>query len=371
MSATGRPLARTGVGRLPAKGWLQARIRQARTLNRGMIRPIDLIWSAFALLMTGAMIAVPGQQTIPYHFIFVSFTLVYGYRLWSPKTTVVLLLLLTLVPGVLFVHVFLQGLISADELAEIPLMPLIVSGMAWHAQRSASAQRKVQELAALEGSRLERQQEFLRDTAHAIRTPVTIARGHIELIKLDSLSLQSESDADEVLHQLDRLNQMARRLLSIEALKTRNVPSTQRVDVGAIVAEVGRRWSNAVSRRWRVAVDVDEYAVVDELRLEEALDAMIENALRFTGPRDEIRISCHGETGGILIEVADSGAGIPPEDRDRVFERFFHRQPAGEEPGSGLGLALVAAVSEAFGGSVTATVAPEGGALVALRLPRV
>ena len=123
-------------------------------------------------------------------------------------------------------------------------------------------------------------------------------------------------------------------------------------------------------RDWRLVTTPLQYACADALRLEEALDAMVENAVRFTSPDDVIRISCRADGPWVRLEVADSGMGIPVEDREHVFERFFHRHPRGEEPGTGLGLALVAAVAEAFGGRVNAGPAPEGGALVCLRLPR-
>jgi signal transduction histidine kinase len=350
--------------------WLGQALEHARRLDLGRIRPIDLLWSGFALAMLGLMLLIPHAQTIPYHFIFASFTLLYGYRLWSSKVTVGLLLGLTLVPGLLFVHVYRAGLVSLDELAEIPLMPLIVGGMAYHAHRAASARRRVEEMALLESSRLDGQREFLRDTAHAIRTPVTIARGHIELIQMDSQDAQLRADTDEVLHQLDRLHHMARRLLVIEALRTSALICRETVDVSTLVADCGRRWSHSAPRHWVVEARDSAPVLVDRLRLEEALDAMIENALRFTDPGCLIRITCRGHGGWVYLEIADSGPGIAPEHRERVFDRFFHLHPVGEEPGTGLGLALVAAVAEVFGGSARVDTAPEGGALVTLRLPR-
>jgi signal transduction histidine kinase len=271
----------------------------------------------------------------------------------------------------MFLKVYAAGSVSLDELAEVPLMPLIVGGMAYHAHRAASARRRVEELALLESSRLEGQREFLRDTAHAIRTPVTIARGHIELIQLDSEDVQLQSDTDEVLHQLDRLHHMARRLLAIEALRTTTPISHEAIDVGTLVSDTGRRWSHAAARHWVIEVVQSDLVMVDKLRLEEALDALIENALRFTDLDAIVRISCRTQGSWVCLEVADSGPGIALENRERVFDRFFHLHPVGEEPGTGLGLALVAAVAEVFGGSVRADPAPEGGALLTLRLPRI
>jgi signal transduction histidine kinase len=371
MTATAGQLNRslTAPPSSPAVRPLRALLRWGQVPAVGPLQAVDLLWTVFVLAMFVTMLAIPNQETIPYHLIYVSFTLLYGYRLWSSRTTVAVLMGITVVTGVMFTRVYLAGGISWDEMAEIPLMSLIVGGMAWHALRSASARRRVQELAELEGSRLDRQRAFLRDTAHAIRTPVTIARGNIELIQLGSTDPQLLADSAEVLHQLDRLHHMARRLLVIEALHTSDLYAAERVDVGGLVANAARRWSGAAPRNWVLPQPIPAFATADQMRLEESVDAMVENAIRFTEPGGTIRISCRRSVDGITVEVADDGPGIPVEDRERVFDRFFHRHPLGGEPGTGLGLALVAAVAATFGGEVFAGEAPEGGALVRLRLP--
>ena len=331
---------------------------------------VDLLWSSFAGLMLILMFLMPDEQTIPYHLLYVSFTLLYGFRLWSVPVTATALAVLTAVPGLLYLHLYQVGRVEGSELAEIPLMSLIVGGMAWHAHRSASARQVAEQLAALEESSGRRQRAFLGDTAHAIRTPITIGRGHLELVQAQALEPQVRADLDEVLHQLDRLQGMARRLLMIEALATTERPVPVVADVATLVSDVARHWSRAAHRDWVVDVPVAQARCgVDTSRLEEALDAVVENALRFTRPGDRVRISCRATAAWVSIEVADSGPGVPVEDRERVFDRFFHRHPPGEEPGTGLGLALVAAVAEAFGGAVSADDAPEGGLLLTLRLP--
>jgi signal transduction histidine kinase len=332
------------------------------------LAPLDLAWTAFVVVMLGCMWLLPRAMTVPYHFAFVSFGLVYGFRCWSATASAVILGALTVLTGVIFVRALVNGYVSADELAEIPLMPLIVAFMVWHALRSATAQHQVEDLAARESSRLDRQREFLRDTSHAIRTPVTIARGHVELVRMAADDEELRADTAVVLHQLDRLNDLAGRLLAIEGLETLPVLASEPVDIASLVHAVGRRWQAAVERRWQVDVAPTGVAEADALRLEEAVDAFVENALRFTGPGDVVRISCRQAGSFAVIEVADSGPGIADDDLPRVFDRFFHRAPPDGEPGSGLGLALVSAVATAHGGAVAAGRAPEGGALMSLRV---
>ena len=172
-----------------------------------------------------------------------------------------------------------------------------------------------------------------------------------------------------MVHQLDRLSDLAGRLLLMEALDTTGALARETVDVGRLLARVGQRWRSAVTRRWVISASTPILASADPGRLEEALDALIENAVRFTAESDTIRLSARADEGFVLLEVADSGPGIPVEDRERVFDRFFHRPPPGQGSGNGLGLALVLSVVRAHHGAVRAGVAEEGGAEFVVSLP--
>jgi signal transduction histidine kinase len=338
-------------------------------VRRPALHPLDVAWAVFASVMLVLTWYAHFGMTIPYHLLFVSFALVYGFRTWSPMVSAGVLGGVTLATGVIFVRAYLLGDIEIDELSEVPLMPLIVAFMVWHALRRAAAQRQVEELAARERSRVDRQREFLRDTSHAIRTPVTIARGYMELLRMDAVRETVRSDADEVLHQLDRLSGLAGRLLLMEALDTTGVLVREVVDAAGLMARVGERWRSAVPRKWVIPVSSPILVPADPGRLEEALDALIENAVRFTAEPDTIRLSARAHDGYVLLEVADSGPGIPAEDRERVFERFFHRPPPGQGSGNGLGLALVRSIARAHHGLARVGVAEEGGAEFVVSLP--
>src|SRR3954454_12667002 len=244
------------------------------------VRPVDLVWAAFALVMLWVMAQTDFGMTIPYHLIFVSFALVYGFRLWSGPASLAILSVVTVATGAVFVQAYLRGEGDLDELSEIVLMPAILAFTVWHGLRRVAAQRRVEELAALEGSRVRRQREFLRDTSHAIRTPVTIARGHVELLRLASADEVVRADADEVLHQLQRLGELAGRLLVMETLDTTGELRRDDIDLAHLVAAVGSRWRAAVERRWVVTVPDEGLGLVglDRSRFEEALDALVENA---------------------------------------------------------------------------------------------
>jgi len=338
-------------------------------VRRFALHPLDVGWVVFATVMLVLTWYSDFGMTIPYHLLFVSFALVYGFRTWSLTASALVLGGLTLATGVIFVRAYVIGEIEIDELAEVPLMPLIVAFMVWHALRRAAAQRQVEELAARERSRVDRQREFLRDTSHAIRTPVTIARGYVELLRMDAEKQSVRDDADEVVHQLDRLSELAGRLLLMEALDTTGVLVREVLDVGALLTRVGQRWRSAVPRTWVVAASSPLLISADPGRLEEALDALIENAVRFTTESDTIRLSATAHEGSVVLAVADSGPGIPEEDRERVFDRFFHRPPPGQGSGNGLGLALVRSIVRAHHGTVRSGGAGEGGAEFQVCLP--
>jgi two-component system OmpR family sensor kinase len=178
-------------------------------------------------------------------------------------------------------------------------------------------------------------------------------------------------DSDEVLHQLDRLHHLAGRLLSIERLETTPGLNLKLIDAQSLITRIARRWSAAVTRHWIVVDGPSAFIHADEHQLTDALDAIVENALKFTELDDIVRFTARVSGPWVVFDVADSGPGIPEAHRAKVFDRFYHRPPQGSEPGTGLGLALVAAVAGAHGGHARVSSAAEGGALVSMRIPAV
>jgi signal transduction histidine kinase len=107
----------------------------------------------------------------------------------------------------------------------------------------------------------------------------------------------------------------------------------------------------------------------DPERIADALDALIENAVKATRPGDRIAVEVRDEAGTAVIEVADGGRGIAPEDQERVFERFWRGVAYDGTGGTGLGLAIVRSTAEAHGGSADVTSNEAGGATFTIRLP--
>jgi signal transduction histidine kinase len=335
---------------------------------------VDLLLAVFVVGMLVAMVATPGEETIPYHLMFLALTLVYGFRVWPMGPTALVIGTLTVVTGAVFYLHYLDGRIDAPELAEVPLMPMLLLAMVWHARRRAAAQRQVEEMAEERHRSLQREREFLRDTSHAIRTPVTIARGHVELIQGALADPTAYDDSDVVLRQLDRMNALSTRLLALARLDSAQPLNHEPLDLDSFVEQVGANWTGAAERIWGVnRRDPDQGGGVrvsaDREWLELAVDAVVENAIHFTRPGDRIELSCHRDGRFGTITVVDSGAGIAPEDLPHVFDRFWHRRAPDGVPGSGLGLAMASAATHAMGGRLVVHSTLGAGASFELSLP--
>jgi signal transduction histidine kinase len=312
------------------------------------------------------MIAWPAWETIPFHFVWISVTLVYGFRVWSPGVTGVILSAVILATGASILSDAFDGTQLWGELFEVPLMSAMFLAMVWHARRRQSAMRQVEALADMRASLLERQERFLHDASHELRTPVTIARGHLEL-------LSRETDAPELVVALDELERMERivdRLLLLAKVEQPDFVVLRDVEIDRFLEDVFMRWSEVAPRAWRLDLDVAGVARVDPEALRSALDALLENAVKYTEPRAGIALRGHAVGGEIVIEVADEGAGVPEEALGSIFDRFARADDARTrvQGGVGLGLAIVAAIARAHGGRCTVE-RREGQTVFSLALP--
>jgi signal transduction histidine kinase len=187
----------------------------------------------------------------------------------------------------------------------------------------------------------------------------------------DELRAALHSAADET----DRLARLAADLLLLARLHRAQLPiRLQRVDVGRLVVSAvdgfaGRASAGGV--RLDASVEPDLVAQVDEQRLRQALDNLIDNAMRYAGAGGTVHVNAATDRGSLVMSVADSGPGFAEEFLAQAFEPFS-RTDAGrarEEGGAGLGLAIVRAVVEAHRGTVAASNRPAGGAIVEMRIP--
>jgi two-component system, OmpR family, sensor kinase len=321
--------------------------------------PLEAAWAAFAVANFVAMIAWPGWETIPFHFVWISLTFVYGVRVWSSRTMWAVLAVVILATGASIMSDAFSGIQLWGELFEVPLMSAMFLAMVWHAQRRHAALAEVQGVAEMRASLLERQERFLHDASHELRTPVTIARGHLELLRRE----QPDSPELEVaLDELGRMERIVERLLLL-AKSEQQGADLREIDVEAFLSDLFIRWVEVAPRAWRLEVDLQGRMLVDPEALRDALDALLENAVKYTDPGDAIELAARADgAAGVVIEVSDSGLGVPPDALSRIFDRWARADGARtrERGGAGLGLAIVAAVARAHGGRCSVKALPRG-----------
>jgi len=220
---------------------------------------------------------------------------------------------------------------------------------------------------------IDKERDFIADASHELRTPLALLRTEIDLAlrgnkTADDLDRALRSAGDEV----ERLSRLADALLLFARLDRGALAlSLEELDLVATVGFVRTRTESRALRLGReVAIDVPTgmRLTADRLRLEQALDNLIDNALRYGS--GTVRISAAVEPHATMIEVSDEGQGFPEEFIPRAFERFSRAETGAGMGGSGVGLAIVAAVARAHGGSAGVTNLTGGGACVWLRLPQ-
>ena len=329
--------------------------------------PVEALWGAFALANLGAMIVWPGWETIPFHFVWISLTIVYGFRVWSPNATGVVLGAVILLTGASILADAFAGTQLWGELFEVPLMSAMFLAMVWHARRRQAAMRQVEAIAETRASLLERQERFLHDASHELRTPVTIARGHLELLRWEA---PEAPELDVALDELERIEGIIGRLLLLAKADQPDFVRFGEVEIDRFLEDVFMRWSEVAERAWRLELDVTGAIRADEDALRNALDALLENAVKYTEPRDAIELRAHAAGGEIVIEVADEGCGVPPEALDRIFDRFARADGARTraQGGVGLGLSIVDAIAKAHDGYCSVEPREQGTSFV-LHLP--
>lgn len=343
----------------------------------------ELAWLVLWLICIVAMVAFPRWQVVPFDLIWIGLALLYGFRLWPDRRALALTVTAAVTTAAAISDDIVRHLHVGKPLEQIPLLATMFVAMAWQAHRRTAARDRA-EIAADVQRMLVLQRQFLQDASHQLRTPITIALGHAELLA-QALAGQEQRDIHVVVGELERLRALSEGLLLVAASESPDFLAPQPAELSVIVAEVLRRWRPTVPRQWRLGTLDPVTALVDTQRLGLALDALIENAIQHTSPGDQITVSVElveageAETGGLArIVVQDSGEGIAEADLPFIFDRFTtiggtaSRGAACRGAGSrgtGLGLTLVRAIAHGHGGEVRVQSTPGHGSRFELLLP--
>jgi two-component system, OmpR family, sensor kinase len=221
------------------------------------------------------------------------------------------------------------------------------------------------------GEAIEHERSFVADASHELRTPLAILRTELELALSEGRTPEELRAAlASAAEETDRLNQLSEDLLTIAQTERGELPlKVARMDLEQTFDAVRIRFSRRAEEGAR-SIEVDGGAtelVADQLRLDQAIGNMVDNALRYGEGPIALRAAEREDT--VDIHVTDRGPGFPIEFRERAFERFSQRSPDRGDRGSGLGLAIVRTVARAHGGEAYAGNLEGGGADVWMRLP--
>lgn len=221
--------------------------------------------------------------------------------------------------------------------------------------------------------RLERafaaQREFVDDAGHELRTPITIVRGHLELMGDDPA--ERDETVRIVLEELERMSRIVEDLLLLAKAERPDFVSPEPVQLGELTADVFVKARALGEREWKLAGAVDAEVLLDPQRITQAMVQLAQNAVQHTVSGQHVSIGSRARADGIELYVADTGPGVQPQDQEVIFERFRRgtSRRGARATGAGLGLAIVKAIAEGHGGHVELRPTEGGGATFVLVFP--
>ncbi|GAB6900117.1 sensor histidine kinase [Kineosporia succinea] len=214
------------------------------------------------------------------------------------------------------------------------------------------------------------QQEFLDDAGHELKTPITIIRGHLEL-----MAAHDPADVEEtralVLDELDRMARLVQDLILLAQSRRPDFVRREPVAVDELMTDALDKAVGLAVRDWRLDEQTSAWIDADPQRITQGLLQLAHNAVKYT-TEDQVIAFGSRSTGDVVdLWVRDTGSGVSEEDAQRIFERFGRGGDSRRIEGSGLGLAIVGAIAAAHEGSVALTSPPgQPGAVFTLTLPR-
>ncbi|MEA2380738.1 MAG: two-component system, OmpR family, sensor kinase [Solirubrobacteraceae bacterium] len=253
---------------------------------------------------------------------------------------------------------------STDPRTEVGRLGIALNAMLDRLERAFTA-RKASE---------DRLRQFIADASHELRTPLASIRGYAELFRMGAA--REPEDVAKAMRRIEeeatRMGVLVEDLLTLARLdEIADAPHAE-VVVGALVGDaVDDARATAPERTIASEIDGETTVLGDAHQLRQVLANLLRNALVHTPEGTPIEVTARRDGGDVYMEVRDHGPGLPTDDPDEIFERFW-RSEAGRERGrggAGLGLAIVAGIVDAHRGTVTAHNAPDGGASFVVRVP--
>jgi two-component system, OmpR family, sensor kinase len=211
------------------------------------------------------------------------------------------------------------------------------------------------------------QKAFISDAGHELRTPITIIRGHLDVMGDDPD--ERRETLDLVRDELDRMSRLVNDLLLLAKATRPDFLQPETVDLDDLTRELFAKASALAQREWRLEAIGTGRIVADRQRLTQAVMNLSQNAVTHTLKGDAVELGSKLQNGNVRLWVKDTGPGVPADEQNRIFERFVRLDPAPPGEGAGLGLAITRAVAEAHGGRVELDSHPGEGARFTMIIP--
>src|SRR5436190_3337291 len=211
--------------------------------------------------------------------------------------------------------------------------------------------------------KLERvRKDFLDDFSHEVRTPLAGLRSAAETLEGGGLAREQEETLRSVMQrQLTRIERLVHDLSDLNQIETGRIAlQRRRVNLRDVLRDLGEDFRFTLSGS-------DAFATIDEARVQQVFSNLLENAARHGG--GEVAVEVAQENGEGVVRVSDHGPGIPANELDRIFHRFYRVDRSRSQPGTGLGLAIAKHLVALHGGSIRAWNRAEGGPIFEVRLP--
>jgi two-component system sensor histidine kinase BaeS len=216
---------------------------------------------------------------------------------------------------------------------------------------------------------------FMADVSHELRTPLSVLKGELEAIEDGVRSMTPETLAS-LQSEVATLNKLVSDLydLSLSDIGALSYRMAE-VDIADVLQSTLAAFQQRLAERGlKELLQIDAPAMIngDEGRLQQLFNNLFENCARYTQTDGTVRVACRNNNGEVLIEIEDSGPGVPADMLGRIFERFVRAETSRSRShgGAGLGLAICANIVQAHGGTITASAGSLGGLLISIRLPQ-
>ncbi len=220
--------------------------------------------------------------------------------------------------------------------------------------------------------RLQRvRKDFLDDFSHEVRTPLAGMKSAAETLEQGGLTREQEVQLQHVMQrQIARIERLVSGLSELNRIETGEIELHRRpVDLRKVLKDLCEDFEGRNESIHFTVAGEEAIATIDPARAQQIFSNLLDNACKHGGGKGEVSVEVTRDDGDAVVRVSDQGPGIPPQELDRIFHRFYRVDRSRSQPGTGLGLAIARHLVAAHGGTIRALNRPEGGATFEVRLP--